>query len=89
MVLKRGAAGALLVECERPAVDIAPFNVKVVDTTAAGDAFAAALAVGMTEGMPLAAAALLGNAAGALCCTQLGAQPALPRREAVDKLLRS
>jgi len=68
---------------------VAPFVVKVVDTTAAGDAFTGALAVGLAEGMSLPAAARFANAAGALCCTRFGAQPALPMRDAAEKLRSS
>ena len=55
----------------------------VVDTTAAGDAFTAALAVGHAEGLTLSESIRFANAAGALCCTKVGAQPALPTRRAV------
>ena len=63
------------------------FRVPVVDTTAAGDAFNAALAVGLAEGMPLPAAVRFANAAGALACTKMGAIPAMPTRAEVDTLL--
>ena len=42
---------------------------EVVDTTGAGDAFNAALAVALAEGRPLREAARFANAAAALCCT--------------------
>ena len=63
-------------------------DVSVVDTTAAGDAFTAALAVAHAEGMSLSEAARFANAAGAACCMTFGAQPSLPTRAAVLKLLR-
>ena len=59
----------------------------MVDTTAAGDAFTAGLAVARAEGKPLAEAVRLANAAGALCCRGLGAQPSLPTRAEVKALL--
>jgi ribokinase len=58
-----------------------------VDATGAGDAFAAALAVSLVEGRPRESAAWFANAAAALTTTVLGAYPALPRRDAVDKLM--
>jgi sugar/nucleoside kinase (ribokinase family) len=61
-------------------------KVDVVDTTGAGDAFNAALAVGLGEGMPLVRAVELANCAGALACTKLGSIPAIARREAVEAL---
>jgi len=57
--------------------------VKSVDTTGAGDAFAAALAVALAEGRPLTEAGPFANAAAALTTTKLGAQAALPYRAAV------
>ena len=56
----------------------AAFAIEPVDTTAAGDAFTAALAVARAAGQPLADAARFANAAGALACTRLGAQPSMP-----------
>ncbi|MGQ0550628.1 MAG: ribokinase [Armatimonadota bacterium] len=58
-------------------------SVEAVDTTAAGDAFAAALAVAIAEGKDLLAAARFANAAGALSVTRMGAQPSMPSREDV------
>jgi ribokinase len=86
-VLKIGPRGAVSVE-ENGQIELhRGFRVPVVDTTAAGDAFTAALAVGRSEGMPLGESVRFANAAGALCCTKFGAQPALPMREDVDRLL--
>lgn len=87
VVLKRGRRGAVLIDRDGMIRTIKPFRVKIVDTTAAGDAFTAALAVAHVEGMELAQAARFANAAGAACCQDFGAQPALPAREAVERLL--
>jgi ribokinase len=57
---------------------LAAHSVKVVDTTAAGDAFVGAFAVALARGKPLHEAAAWGNAAGALAVTRAGAQPSLP-----------
>ena len=67
---------------------VPPFAVEVADTVAAGDAFAAALAVGMSEGRTLRDAVLYGNSAGALAVTKSGAQEAMPDRRQVDELFR-
>jgi ribokinase len=61
--------------------------VERVDTTGAGDAFAAGLAVALLEGSSLCEAARFANAASALAITVLGAFPSMPRRQAVDDLL--
>lgn len=89
IVLKLGRAGAFLIETGGAPERVPGFRVKVVDTTAAGDAFTGALAVALSEGRPVPEAVRFANAAGAACCTRLGAQPALPRRASVDRLLRA
>jgi len=55
-----------------------------VDTTAAGDIFNGALAVGLSEGMDLAAACQFANRAAAVSVTRRGAQPAAPSRAEVN-----
>lgn len=85
-VLKLGAKGSMLVA--EQIEHVAGFKVKVVDTTAAGDAFTAALAVAHVEGLRGVEALRFANAAGALACTTFGAQPSLPDRAAVERLLR-
>jgi ribokinase len=59
---------------------------RVVDTTGAGDAFTAALAVALAEGRGLASAAAFAAAAGALAVTVPEVLPSLPRRPEVDRL---
>jgi ribokinase len=63
------------------------FPVAVVDTTAAGDAFNAGLAVASAEGAPLEVTLRFACATGALACTRRGAQPSLPPRREVDRVL--
>lgn len=102
----RGADGAAPISGLQAA-----FDVKVVDTTGAGDCFAGALAVYLSETRAacntertepvdrngsvdlagsvgdLEAAVRFANAAGALATKRPGAQPSLPTREAVERLL--
>jgi ribokinase len=66
-----------------PPVWCEPFQVQAVDSTAAGDAFAGALAVRLGEGAALGEAVEFACAAGAIAATRPGAQPALPKREEV------
>jgi ribokinase len=87
VVLKLGSRGAMLVDQSRRIERGRAFKVSVVDTTAAGDAFTGALAVARAEGMSTSQALRFANAAGALACTRLGAQPSLPARDAVEKLI--
>jgi ribokinase len=63
------------------------FPVTALDTTGAGDAFTGALAVALAEGLELPQAVRFGAAAGALATTGVGAQSALPRRDAIMQLL--
>jgi ribokinase len=88
VVLKLGSRGALSVSQHGRIQRHSGFKVTVVDTTAAGDAFTAALAVGHAEGMEMEEMVRFANAAGALCCTKFGAQPALPLRKDVERLMR-
>jgi ribokinase len=63
------------------------FKVKVVDTTAAGDAFMGALACGLAENKPIRDVLRLANGVGALATTKMGAQPSLPSRKEVEVFL--
>ena len=63
-----------------------PFPITPVDTTAAGDAFNGALAVGLAAGGDLEQAVPLASAAAALACTKRGAQDSLPYRADVEAL---
>ena len=86
VILTLGKQGALL--AQGTGIQVFPaFDVQPVDTTAAGDAFLAGLAVALAEGKPTAEAVHWANAAGALATTRLGAQPSLPNRGAVEELL--
>jgi ribokinase len=66
---------------------VAPPTVDAVDTTAAGDAFCAALAIALAEGEQLSDAVRFACAAGAHSSTIAGAEPGLPRRAEVEELL--
>ncbi len=87
VVLKLGARGCLVAQ-EGGCRAVPAFRVKAVDTTAAGDAFTAALTVALSEGAALHEAAKMANAAGALACTRFGAQPSMPTRREVASFLR-
>ncbi len=65
------------------------FPVEPVDTTAAGDAFVGSFAVTFAEGRPLTEAVRCGNAAGALASTKQGAQPSMPGRDDLNKMLQT
>jgi ribokinase len=63
------------------------YEVTAVDTTGAGDAFNAGLAVGLAEGKSLEQAARFASAVAALAVTQMGAQPGMPTRSQVEAFL--
>lgn len=86
-VLKLGPRGSLVVTADGNIARAPAYKVDVTDTTGAGDAFTAALAVAAARGQPLADASRYANAAGALACTKLGAQAALPTADEVRILM--
>jgi ribokinase len=82
-----GAAGAVLSKDGQDLARTKPPRVEVVDTTAAGDTFTAALTVALIEGQGPEDALQFACAAGAAAATKLGAQPSLPTRDEVFALL--
>jgi ribokinase len=85
-VLTIGAEGAWYVERGGAPVHVPRVAVDTVDSTAAGDAFTAALAVAWGEGRDLCEAVRWAAAAGAACVRRLGASVALPHRNEIDEL---
>jgi ribokinase len=88
LVVTMGEKGALIID-ERGPAPVPAVVVNVVDTTGAGDAFNAGLAVALAEGRTLEHAVKFANCAGGLACTALGVIPGLPSRAAVDDLYRA
>ncbi|WP_419803714.1 ribokinase [Terriglobus sp.] len=89
VLLKLGAMGAAAVRRGEPSCFQPAFSVNVRDTTAAGDACNAAFASALTHGMDTDAALRFATAAGALCTTRDGAQPAMPTRAEIEAFLRN
>jgi ribokinase len=88
VVIKLGPQGAYWQGTEGDQ-HIPGFSIEPVDTTAAGDAFTACLSVGLAVGLPLPEAIRRANAAGALACLKLGAQPSMPTRQELESFLRA
>lgn len=84
VVITLGGQGALIADSGR-FIRVQGYLVDVVDTTAAGDAFCAGLAVQYARKQPLEKAVLYANSVGALACTVMGATPAMPRQEVVER----
>ncbi|WP_240469802.1 ribokinase [Cyclobacterium sp. SYSU L10401] len=78
VVITLGAQGAYLSSEAYQGIVPAP-AVAVVDTTAAGDTFNGALAVGISKGMGVKEAVEFANRAAALSVTKKGAQSSVPR----------
>jgi len=64
------------------------YKVNVVDTVAAGDAFAGAFCAALSESKPVEEAVRWANAAGALAVTRPGAQPSLPNRKELEEFIQ-
>lgn len=86
MYVSLGADGAIAIRSDGTVTSPA-FDVEVVDTTGAGDAFTAGCIWGIVEGLSDEEVLRRGNAVGARCCTGYGARAALPDREDVLKLI--
>jgi ribokinase len=86
-VIQAGNSGDLMVWKDDDAW-LPRFKVDAIDATGAGDAFAAALAVGLAFNVPLREAGRFASAAAGLTTTRLGAQAALPTRRSVETFLR-
>lgn len=82
ILLKLGAQGAFLFEEDNHHHFPAP-PVHAIDTTAAGDCFNGALAVGLAEGLPINEAIAFAVRAASISVTRLGAQASLPNRDEV------
>lgn len=82
-----GGDGAVLRRGGREVARAAPPPVTVVDGTAAGDTFTAALAVALLDGASDTEALHRACAAGALAVTRPGAQPSLPTAAELEAVL--
>jgi fructokinase len=78
VALTRGAAGSLL-SAGGQWSDHPGLPAEVCDTVGAGDAFTAAVVVGLLAGWPLDRINRAANEVAALGCTQPGATPVLPQ----------
>jgi len=86
ILLKMGSRGAYLAaDGIEEQLDAIP--VTAIDTTAAGDAFNGAFAVGLLLGKTVRESARFAMAAAALSVTRSGAQPSMPTRTEVEQML--
>ena len=86
VIITMGGKGAFVL-AESAEYTIDPFEVNVLDTTGAGDAFNGGLATALAEGMDIIHAVQFANATGALSVTKLGTAPSMPYRHEIEELL--
>jgi sugar/nucleoside kinase (ribokinase family) len=72
MVVKGGSRGCVVFDDGRIVAEESGFNVPVVDSVGAGDAFDAGFLAGLGRGLPLGSCAKLGNATAALLVSRTG-----------------
>lgn len=89
VIVTLGAKGCFVSQRESHTLIAGHANVRVLDTTGAGDAFVGAFAAGLLafDG-ERERAARFANAAAALSVTKPGTAPAMPRRKEIETLLR-
>jgi ribokinase len=87
VVITLGSRGVFFTGSLIEAEKIDAFQIEPIDTTAAGDAFLAGLAVTFGAGDSLQEAVRFGNAAGALAAMKFGAQTSLPVRDEVLQMI--
>jgi ribokinase len=86
-LLKLGARGCVIAQAGQAKKHLPAFPVNAVDTTAAGDAFNAAFAVGLVGGQAAEPSAVFASAAAAISVTRRGAQPSMPTDHEVKEFL--
>lgn len=89
VIITLGSQGAFLLQNDGSSFMFPTIEVKVVDTTGAGDAFNGGLATALAEGQSLKDAMLFATAVASLSVTKVGTAPAMPMREDVDGFLSS
>ncbi len=82
-----GAEGSLIAAAGKKE-HVTAFQVQVVDSTGAGDAFMGGLSFGLLQGWEHRQVGLFANACAAICCTKVGAR-AMGRRDEVLALIRA
>lgn len=87
VVVTLGEHGSMFIDHEKT-YEAGSYKVNSIDSTAAGDAFNAALALKMIESDDIEKGLGFSNAVGALVTTKLGAQTSLPYIEEVEDFLK-
>jgi ribokinase len=80
VAVKLGGSGCYVTDGKENFL-VEPYNVDVVDTTGAGDAFCAGFLYGTIKGKDLYECGKLGNFVASRCIMEMGARTGLPRLE--------
>ena len=83
--LTRSAAGSVIIANDKTYTIAAAPVARVVDTTGAGDLYAAGVLFGLTKGLPLPTCGAIGSLCAAEIISHVGARP----EAALDKLVAS
>ncbi|HEX3881708.1 MAG TPA: PfkB family carbohydrate kinase [Stellaceae bacterium] len=83
LVVTLGERGAVAFLADGARLEVPALAITPVDTTGAGDTFVGAFAAGLDLGFEVADALRFASTAAGLACLGRGAQPAMPRREAI------
>lgn len=86
VIVTLGDKGSILVTKELEK-SFDSFNVEVVDTTAAGDSFTAALAKSLLEGKNIEEAIKFGHLVSSIVVTKKGAQTSIPTQKEIERFL--
>jgi len=89
VALKLGKRGCFLALSSGERISLPAYDVKAVDSTAAGDAFNGAFAVALSGGKDAVESAAWASAVAAISVTRAGAQPSMPTLEMVTQFVGS
>jgi ribokinase len=87
VIIKRGEHGAYIYDGKGLALNVPAIPVTAVDSTAAGDAFMAAVTIRFLQSNDIVSAVKYANHVGALTVTRAGAQASLPSAEEVERFI--
>ena len=87
LVITLGEKGSVCADRDAELLKVPSFRVKAVDSTGAGDAFVGGFILGIIQNRSMKECLQLGNAAGAVSVTKLGAQTSLPDRNEIESFL--
>ncbi|WP_416777058.1 ribokinase [Xenorhabdus budapestensis] len=87
VIITLGSRGVWLSEKGKQGKVVSGFEVKAIDTIAAGDTFNGVLVTGLLEGKEILSAIRFAHAAAAIAVTRHGAQPSVPWRSEINAFL--